>query len=147
MRSERAEDETDPAREKYEHNDRSEQARRLKIYTQVHYDPGEDDQDSDTQQQPTNHRLAVEEQDADTNNQRDQRETEHVVTADGPETTEHHNSVRQHVTAGYCHCESKKEFANAAWCAACAASPGFIVHAGIIAAFTKILLTLVERGP
>lgn len=128
MRSEAAEYQSNSTCEEHDHYNRAEQTRCLKIDVKIHQNAGDDDYDADEQEQPTGDGFAVEEQDPDTDDEWDQRQTEYAIPTQRPETTHDHDAICNQVGSGYHHRKAEKELSDSARCSTRTSNSGFFVH-------------------
>lgn len=89
MRPQGTRHQTDAPGQQHEHHNRAEQAGRLEIDVKVQDYGREDDHDADKQEQPPDLRPAVEEQEADAEDERHKREAEGVVAPERPPPARH----------------------------------------------------------
>ena len=128
MRGECADYQSDSTCEEHDHYNRAEQTRCPEINVKIHQNAGNDDYDADEQEQPTGYGFAVEEQDADTDDEWNQRQAEHAVPTQRPEATHDHDAICDQVGSGYHHGKAEKELSNPARRTTRTSNSRFFVH-------------------
>src|SRR5205823_4491948 len=95
-------------------------------------DPDEDDDCAGEGEQPSDDRASVEEEKADADDERDEREPEAVVAPPAPVAGRDRDLIGQQPASGDGHAEAEEKHAETSGCAAGADS--FVLHCAIVAA-------------
>jgi hypothetical protein len=114
MRAHRAGDHAQAADQQHQHDDGVEQAGRLKIDVHVGDHAGDDEQRAGRREQPADHAPAIEEQQPDADQHRDQGNAEGTSAIEAPVRSAYRDLIRQQVSTETCHGEAEEEMSDAA---------------------------------
>ena len=90
----------------------------MEIYLQIHQYARSDNDDACENEKPADYRFATEKNEDDTDEERNEREPESIVTAPIPKRARDDDAADQQIRARYRHRQADHEFNNPARCAA-----------------------------